>query len=571
MVEDLIAAIRREPERRSELVKEYARQIGAPVQRVYRHLRAAGYGAGRRRRSDAGSSRVRESELDLLAALQVQAIRKTGQPTLHLPVARQILRQSGFDLGGLSDAQLARLLRRRGIDLGTQRRGRQSHGEVRSVPNELHLVDPSRALIWYLPVSGRPQRELGDGGYEPYKNKPLDAAAKRKLAVWRYVLTDHASGCIRVRYYQIAGENPTTLWDFLCHCWSAGAWHGVPEWLWWDKGSEHTAIRAALAALGVRAAAHVPGNSRMKGSVEKAQRIVETQFEARLALQPVGGVEELNGRAEGWAERYNGNTIPGLDTRLRRGGVRAVRLELWQRISGERLRELPGDAREYPRWQPVTRKVAPNLTISFRHPRRGVQARYRVAQVPGVRVGGRLTVQPLLDDAGAVLVRSRYAGEEYEERLLPREVDEYGFAADAARPGEFKPPRLTEVEQAGARLRELAGRRKPGEAAFGGRFAALDAVEGTGAASPAAAAEAAGASKVIPMPRRGREIEVRSGAAAAVLSLADAGRYALRRLGAAWDAALFEEMAQRWPHGGVPAAELEGFLEEREAVHDAPA
>ena len=564
MIEDLIAEIRREPERRSELVKEYARQIGAPVQRVYRHLRAAGHGAGRRRRSDAGRSRVQEPELDLLAALQVAGLRQTGQATLQLPVARQILRESGYGLGELSDAQLARLLRARGIDLGTQRRGRQSHGEIRSVPNEVHLVDPSRALVWYLPGSRRPQRDLGEHGYEPYKNKPLDAAAKRRLGVWRYVLTDHASGCIRVRYYQIAGENPTTLWDFLCHCWASGVWHGVPQWLWWDKGSEHTAIRAALVALGVRAAAHVPGNSRMKGSVEKAQRIVETHFEARLGLQPVGSVEELNEHAEAWAARYNGNTIPGLDTRLRRGGTRAVRLELWQRITAERLRELPEAAREYPRWQPVTRKVAPNLTVSFRHPRRRGQARYRVAQVPGVRVGERLTVQPLLDDAGAVLVRSRYGGADYEERLLPREVDEYGFAVDAARPGEFKAARLTEVEQAGQRLQELAGKRRPGEAAFGGRFAALDAVTGSGAGADAA-------NKVIPMPRRGREIEVRPGAAAAPLTLAEAARYVRGRVGAGWDPALFEELARRWP-GGVAEAELDAWLAGlREAVHDAPA
>lgn len=186
-----------------------------------------------------------------------------------------------------------------------------------------------------------------------------------------------------------------------------------------------------------------------------------------------------------------------------------------------------------------------------------------------MRVGARLTVQPLLDDGGAVLVRSRHGEEEYEERLLPREVDDYGFAADAARPGEFKAARLTEVEQAGARLRELAGRRKPGEAAFGGRFAALDAVAGTGAGASPAAADAAG--KVIPMPRRGREIEVRSGPAAAVLTLADAGRYVRGRLGEAWDPALFEELAGRWPRGAA-AAELDGWLAElREAVHDAPA
>ena len=550
MIEDLVAQLRECPERRSHLIREYARQTGQPAARVYRHLREAGHGSGRRRRSDAGRTRAPEAELETLASLQAAAVRQSGQATLHLPVARQIMRAEGRKLGDLSEAQLARLLRQRGIDLGTQRRGRQSHGEIRSRPNELHLVDPSRALFWYLPGSRRPQRELA-ATHEPYKNKPTDAASRRNLGVWRYVLTDHASACVRVRYYQIPGENPTTLWDFLCHCWSAGAWHGVPEWLWWDKGSQHTAIGAALAALGVRVRAHAPGNSRAKGSVEKAQRIVETHFEARLTLQPPASVEELNEWAETWADHYNQNTIPGLDTRLRRGGTRAVRLELWQRIGPERLREFPGDARDLPRWQPVTRKVAGNLTISFRHPRRRAQGRYRVAQVPGVRVGQQVTVQPLLDDAGAVLVRSTYQGDEYESRVLPREVDEYGFPLDAAKPGEFKPPARTEVERAGERLRELAGPRRPGEAGHGGQFAALDAV-----APP-------GGGKVIPLPRRGQEIELPAPAAAAApLPLQEAARRVRDRLGEAWDPALLDEIVRRWPRG-APAAELDAWAAAR--------
>ena len=554
MIEDLVVRLQACPERRPHLIREYAEQTGQPVARVYRHLREAGHGSGRRRRSDAGRTRAPEADLETLASLLLAALRQSGQATLHLPVARQIMRAEGMTLGDLSDAQLARLLRERGIDLGTQRRGRQTHGEIRSRPNELHLVDPSRALVWYLPGSRRPQRALATT-HEPYKNKPIDEGAQRKLGLWRYVLTDHASGCLRVRYYQVAGENPGTLWDFLCHCWSAGAWHGVPEWLWWDKGSQHTAIGAALAALGVQARAHAPGNSRAKGSVERAQHLVEQHFESRLALQPMRSIEELNERVEVWAAHYNANTIPELDTRLRRGGTRAVRLELWQRI-GPELREFPADAADLPRWQPVQRKVAANLTISFRHPRRRSQTRYRVAQVPGLRVGQQVTVQPLLDDAGAVLVRSSYGGEDYEARLLPREVDEYGFPADAPRPGEFRPPTRTEVERAGERLRELAGPRRPGEASHGGQFAALDAV------APA------GGGKVIPLPRRGREIELQPAPAAAPLSLHDAGLRVRDRLGAAWDPELFDEIARRWPRG-APARELDAWAAEQSAGAEA--
>lgn len=559
MLNDLAARIEADPARRPELVREYAQQVGAPVSRVQRQLRAAGHGAGRKRRSDAGGTRVTDGELERLAALLVSAVRKSGQATLYIPVARQIMQARGEDLGGLSDGQLARLLRERGMDLSTQRRGRQTHAEVASRPNDLHLFDPSRALVWYLPgaAPGRRQRALDGAGYEPYKNKPVTGKAAR-LGVWRYVLTDHASACLRVKYYQQAGENPGATWDFLCYAWAARhAWHGLPAALWWDKGSDHPAVRAALEALGVRHSAHAPGNSRAKGSVERAQRIVETHFEARLKLQPVDSLAELNRRAEAWSDAYNANSLEGLDTRLRRPGVCAARIELWQRIAAEELRELPAEARDYAVWQPVTRKVAGNLTVSFRHPRLRAQARYRVGDLPGVRVGGAVTVQPLLAGAGVVRVRHTYRGEEYETLCHPRTYDEFGFASDAAAPGEYRPLPLTEVERAGERLRELAGPVRPGQAAFGGRYRALDAAAGDGT--------------VIPMRRTGAVVQARPApeAAAPALSLADAGRYLRDALGAAWRPELFGALADRWPRGAAPAeldawaAELRG---EREAA-----
>ena len=555
MLDDLAARIEADPERRPALVREYARQIGAPVSRVQRQLRAAGHGSGRRRRSDAGSTRADAEALERLAALQLAAVRKSGQPTLYLPVARQIAEQGGEQLGGLSAGQLARLLRERGLDLGTQRQGRRTHADIRSGgPNVLHLMDPSRALVWYLPsaTQGRRQRSLGEG-WEPYKNKPMEGR-KARLGVWRYVLVDHASGCLALRYYEQAGENPAATWDFLCWAWRRERpWHGLPAWLWWDKGSDKTPVRAALEALGVRHYAHAPGNSRAKGVVERAQRIVETHFEARLGLQPVDSIEQLNERAERWCDAFNADAIDGIDARLRRPGVHAARIELWQRITADELRELPDEARDYAAWQPAQRKVAGNLTVSFRHPRLGAQARYRVGMLPGIRAGESITVQPLLDGEGAVRVSRTYRGERVEERVLPREYDAYGQPLDGAAPGEYRPLPLTEVERAGERLRELAGPARPGQAAFGGRYRALDA--------------AAGGGTVIPMRRSGEVVQARPAPSAASLSLADAGRYLRRALGEAWRPDLFSELARRFPRGAAPealdawAAELRGEQE----------
>ena len=555
MIEDLAARIEADPARRAELVREYARQIGAPVARVQRQLRAAGKGSGRKRRSDAGSTRADDAALQRLAALQLAAVRKSGQATLYLPVARQIAEQGGEHLGGLSAGQLARLLRERGMDLSTQRQGRRTHADIRSGgPNVLHLMDPSRSLVWYLPSAarGRRQRNLADDGWEPYKNKPMEGR-KARLGAWRYVLVDHASGCLAVRYYEQLGENPAATWDFLCWAWRRDRpWHGLPQWLWWDKGSDKTPVRAALEALGVRHYAHAPGNSRAKGVVERAQRIVETHFEARLGLQPVDSIGQLNEWAERWCNAFNADAIDGIDARLHRPGVCAARIELWQRIEAEELRELPDEARDYAAWQPAQRKVAGNLTVSFRHPRLRAQARYRVGMLPGIRAGESITVQPLLDDDGAVRVARTYRGERVEERVLPREYDAFGQPLDGAAPGEYRPLPMTEVEQAGERLRALAGPVRPGQAAFGGRYRALDAAAGDGT--------------VIPMRRTGEVVE--PAPAAATLSLADSGRYLRDALGAAWRPELFKELAGRWPRGAAPA-ELDAWAAELRGEQEA--
>ena len=114
MLEDLAARISREPSRRADLVREHARCVGAPTSRVYRQLAAMGHGSGRRRRADAGTTAAATQDLEVLASMMATAVRRTGQAVMYIPDARQILQAAGHELGGLSDGQLARLLRSQG-------------------------------------------------------------------------------------------------------------------------------------------------------------------------------------------------------------------------------------------------------------------------------------------------------------------------------------------------------------------------------------------------------------------------------------------------------------------------
>lgn len=555
MVEDLVELLRAEPSarRRAALIRERAAQWGCPESRVRRRLAAAGWRSGRRRRSDAGQTKVPDESLSMLAAALLAGQRQSGQAPLAIPVARHSLAASGVDFAGASDAHLARLLRERGLDLATQRGGAQSHVWMRSEhPNAVHEVDPSVALLYYAPAGGQRDLAAAPGG-TPYKNKP-----GRREKVWRYVLVDHYSGCIYLDYYATAGESAAVMWDFLCGAWGPqeeplAAFHGVPRLLVWDAGSANTSapIRTALAALGVETHVHQPGSPRVKGAVESAQWVIERHFESRLRLQPVDSLDELRAAARRWAAAWNADAVPGIDCRRRRRTVAHVRLEAWQRITPDQLRELPAEARDLAVYEAARRKVAGDLTVTLRHPSTRRREVYRVGGLPGVRVGATVELQPLLMDApGAVRVTWTYQGAEATEMLLPVEHDEVGQPLDAPTWGEYRRQPEPEVEREHRRLVELAGPVGPRQAPFGGRVRALDAV--TGGGDP----------KVVPMPRRGRPVVVEGPAPAAVLGTVAAARWLQRRLGAAWDGSwMFGELRRRWPRGAAET-ELEAWAAE---------
>lgn len=555
-----------DPAKRSRMIKTWAGQLRMDTKQLYRKLKAAGWQSGRRRRRDAGDTEVPSDSLEILAAAMNAAVRQNGKATLYIPTARQILEANGVSFNGASNEHLARLLRARGMDLGTQSKSETAHINMRSLhPNHVHLVDPSLCLLYYLPdktqgmkrLPKQRQRIIEDS--EAYKNKPF-MEKKGELKVWRYVLTDHRTGSISVRYYQQPGESMTALWDFLMYAWSPKdeplyAFHGVPEWLIWDAGSANTSkpIQNALEGLQVKTHVHLPGKPRVKGSVENANNLVETLFESRLRFQPVESVEELNEAAERWAALYNANRIKGVDTRLERRGVKFARLEAWLAIRPEELRELPEEAKELLAYQPETRKVAGDLTITFVHPRIKRRAVYRVGGVPGVRVGATVEVQALLmDDGGALRIRHDWEGQTVTETVYPVEMDELGQPLDAPVWGEnYKRNPETYVDLIHKKLDNLTG---PGAVPMEGFN------DGQGLRAVDAIADEGGA--MLPFPRRGEVIDTRR-EPVVTLNHVEAAKYVMARMGHGWDPAYFAEIKQRFPDG-VSERELEALLEELE-------
>lgn len=397
---DLAAGLRAAPHgRRGELVAAFGRAHGLKANAVYQNLsRWAGFEAGRKSRSDAGSSCVSKEALIKIASLKTEGVRLNGKATLPTSVGLDIMAANGLALP-VGASQVNRLLRGAKMDTQSQKQAR-SFSTLRSLyPNHVHEIDPSLCLIYYM--RGK-QAMMRDDMF--YKNK-LENTAKIKQKVWRYVRVDHASGVIDAHYIEAAGESQAAMFEFLMHTWGKQAGrlnHGVPQLLLWDKGSANTAgaINRLLEALGVETHTHFAGHAWAKGAVEVANNIIETQFESRLRFEPVDTVAQLNAALGKWLAAYNANTLLVGDSRIRRVGCDpVVRNELWQLIKPEQLVELP--KRELCEYfmagKTATRQIDSFMRISFKHPLASRTAVYDLSPWAGeLAIKDTINITPLL-------------------------------------------------------------------------------------------------------------------------------------------------------------------------------
>lgn len=430
---------------------------------AYRALRRNGWESDRKKRSDAGASSINEKDLSTVAALLQNSVRKNGKKTMSVENARSIMLQNGFDVP-ISTRQLSELLKTR--TLSTESTSKPSpHQRMRSEhPNQVHFADPSVALMYFAP-NGK-QKFLRDD--EVYKNKPF-LEGRENLKCWRYVLTDHYSGSICVRYYAAAGENSANMYDFLLYAWGKKKdplynFHGLPELLVWDCGSANISkpVTNALKALRVETRPHLPGNPRAKGQVENANNIVECQFESLLHLEEVGSMEELNDAAERWCAAFNANQLEHRDTRITRAGRKiGSRTMIWNWIKEEQLRELPDEeiCRQIFTTGIQPRTVGGDLAVSFVHPKNKAATRYSLSALPDIMVGMTVNVQPILvsEEALALVSYQDRTGEIVSFEVKPIEYDRVGF--DIAAPvfgQEYKSQPDTLIEKNTKALAEIA-------------------------------------------------------------------------------------------------------------------
>jgi len=422
---------------KGKLVDEFAQARETSRHTVYKWLSLyAGYDSGRKKRADAGTTRLPDETLNFIAASINESVRNNGISTKPICVAMNIAHENGLTVN-VSESRISSLMRAKRLDVSAQSVAR-NHQKMRSLyPNHVHQIDPSLCLIYYM---GGRQYMMREQQFN--KNKPV-SLEKVKLKVWRYVRYDHASGSLDVRYFEAAGENQRSLFEFLLYTWGTQEnrlSHGVPEILLWDKGSANTSagIKRLLDALGVKHETHATHHAWVKGGVESGNWIVERHFESRLKDEPVTSIEQLNASAAKWVRDYNANLITHVDSRIRRDdGNQHVRDDLWNLIAHhpQALREMPGrDVCGYFMRGKEETRVIRDGHISFVHPLSGKSESYNLqAWAKDFANGEKVMVSPMLLGDCVVRVEIDRLGQEplLVEVEAVRGFDEYGRALDA--------------------------------------------------------------------------------------------------------------------------------------------
>lgn len=414
---------------RGEVIDRAAAFLRCSRDRVYRGLKEVGLDTGqRKRRSDAGKGRVTPEEARTVSTLMVESARANGKRLLSCKDALEIALENGLVETTASPGTYLRVMRQNGCH-PDQINQSAPYTQMRSRhPNHVWQFDVSVCVLYYLDKGGL--AVMDEKRF--YKNKPKNVARVANQRVLRYVITDHYTGAFYVHYFEAAGEDQETLFEFLMKAFAKrphehDPFHGVPFMMVWDAGSANQSymIRNLLDRLQVKHWAHEPGRPRAKGQVEKTHDLIERHFEGRLFMRNIQDIDELNDKAHIWMRSYNGREL--------HSRTRTTRYGLWQMIRSEQLRLCPPRelCEQLLSTKPETRQVKGSLVVSYAV-KGYAPATYSVEHVPGIRVGESVNVcvNPYQAPNIFVLIEDQ-EGKEVAYECTALELNEAGFHIDA--------------------------------------------------------------------------------------------------------------------------------------------
>ncbi len=551
--------------RKGAIYDAACQELGMSRATLARKIKEVAVMAPRKRRSDAGQSALTFDEAKLISAALMETTRKNDKRLYSIKDAVTMLRANNAiraefldmetgELRPLSESTIHRALRMYGLHPDQLLAPAPVTEMASRHANHVWQIDASLCTLYYL---GNGAKGLqGMEGQVYYKNKPGNLERVSANRVWRYVVTDHASGWVYVEYVLGAesGENLCSVFiNAMQERGGADMMHGCPVMIVTDPGAAMTGalFRNLCRALGISLVINAVGNARAKGQVENANNLVETKFEPGLKLRPVASLDELNTLAKAWRENFNATEI-----HRRHGQSRSL---VWMTIRADQLIKAPPVAvcRELAVAEPESRKVTPKLRVSF-HGRE-----YDVSTVPDVMVHQKVMVtrNPWRDDAAQVVL----VGEDGRDVFhVVHEVfkDELGFSEKAAVFGEsFKRHADTPAQTALKDIEQLVtgtdsqaaaeATRKAKSLPFGGQFDPYKHIDDT----------------TLPtyLPRRGTAHDlVAPKLELPPLSLVEAAKQIKPKVEAAgseWTADRFRWLQQRYP-SGVPQEQLDTIVAE---------
>ena len=419
-----------------------ADDLGISLQTALKWKKEVAVGTTRKQRSDAGQTALNRDEAKALSALMMESHRKNGKRLQSVNLAVRISRandlvkaetidQASGEIRPLSTSAINRALRGYGLHPDTLLQPAPAMSLASRHPNHVWQIDASLCVLYYLKTSPDARKAgLQVMRHEEfYKNKPDNVARIENERVWRYAVTDHASGHIYLEYVFGAesGENLCNIFINATQKRPDEPVHGVPIMAMLDPGSANTGalFKNLCKALQVRVQINQVGNARAKGQVEKAHDIIECDFESGLKLVTVHSLDELNAAAAKWRRWFNGTSLH------RRHGE--TRYAAWMRITAGQLRLAPETAvcRELATTAPESRLVDNLLQVSFRG------TKFDVSVVPDIQNGSTVMVcrNPWRPEAAQVVAVDA-DGREIYYLVEPVLKGEFGFDQNAVFIGE---------------------------------------------------------------------------------------------------------------------------------------
>lgn len=398
--------------------------------------------SNRKRRNDYGDLCLDREEATTISAYLMASLSGTGKQRATLTQTVEILRANGEikarrvdmstgEIIPISDSAIAKALRAYGLHPEQLRRPKAHIRMSTEHPNQLWQVDASVCVVFYLPTGGTAIVDIRDA--EIYKNKPENSTAIEQWRVIRYVVTDHASGVIRWRYYPHSESGENTV-RFLAWCMArprpaTDPFHGAPKDIMSDPGATAAAlVKRFCKRLSVHLQVNKPHSPRAKGQVEQGQNKVETIFESGLKFQRsrVTSIEALNTMADTYQIHFNA-TKP----HSRHG---ETRFASWSRITAEQLRITADEETllTLATKEPESRSVSGDLSVSF------MGKTWDVRHVPGVEPKAKLFVHwhPFIANTAMAVIEDEHGNEVHLE-LNEVTKDQFGFPNTATAYGTF--------------------------------------------------------------------------------------------------------------------------------------